>query len=48
MTDREEASEALVKLCLIFLGIGVLMFTMAIIQTLLLARVGAKLTQRVR
>lgn len=48
MPNRDEALEKLFSLCLTFLGIGVLMFTMAISQTLLLAKAGARLTQRVR
>lgn len=35
-------------MCIVFLGIGVLMFIMAISQTWLLAKAGARLTQRVR
>ncbi|XP_055326893.1 multidrug resistance protein homolog 65-like [Sitodiplosis mosellana] len=46
--NREEALEKVLQLCLIFLGIGVLMFAMAISQTLLLAKAGARLTRRVR
>lgn len=36
------------SMCTVFLGIGVLMFIMAISQTWLLAKAGARLTQRVR
>lgn len=35
-------------MCIVFLGIGALMFIMAISQTWLLAKAGARLTQRVR
>lgn len=48
MPDKEEALKKLLVLCLVFLGLGVLMFVMAILQTLLFAKAGARLTQRIR
>lgn len=35
-------------ICWLFLGLGILMLTMAILQDTLLAKVGARLTQRIR
>lgn len=48
MPDKEEALKKLFILCLVFLALGVVMFVMAILQTLLLAKAGARLTQRIR
>lgn len=48
MRDVNEAMNQTFVLCMIFVGIGILMFFMAISQTVLLAKAGARLTQRVR
>lgn len=46
--DRDEAFHRILTLCLIFLGVGTIMFFMAVCQTFLLAKAGIRLTQRVR
>lgn len=48
MQNPEEIMGRLNLLCVLFFGIGIFMFGMALSQTILLAKIGAELTQRIR
>lgn len=46
--DKDEAMGKLSVYCLMSLAIGILMFTMAVLQTSFFAKVGAKMAKRLR
>lgn len=48
LPDPADAMNTISTLCLVFFGLGILIFSAAVAQTYLFARAGANLTERVR